>query len=580
MIKKNVILVAVCVSFLASTIQAGDIIKKISFKGDKLSSKIHLFNRPKREFKPDSLSSDSLKIISYFQNHGWFDCQVDIDVREKGDGVEIIFNVDKKDRYFLSININETGGRKLFSDEIYSVLERFERKPAITSNIDDLANEIIEIYADNGYPYCEVKVSGVKTINSRNRSKLKLLEFTLNIQPGPEMTVEKIDFPGRKNLGYRFLETYSGLKPPFLFSTAKLKLTQRRLSLAEFLRDTGDIQVRYFKSPEKGVVFFPIKEASPLMIDGAVGYSSDDDEFYGRLSAIIKNILGKGRMVKFDWSKKDKQSRWLKVGFSEPYPMGIPLRFDIEFYQNDRDSIFIESGGTIGLSLISSDIFTYGVSLGVSKISPEFYGKSLLPQKEKLRFSVNFSADTRDFPTNPGLGDYLYIEGVFVSEKIKGNDYFASGSDNYRSINLKIEKYVHLFRSSILFVGISGQGDFSENISPDRQFPIGGFGSLRGYKQDIFYVSRSAIATVEYRLLTSRNSRAYIFSDMAFFQTPGNYYTSGNAQKNSKATEFKTGYGFGLATSVKTGSMVIEIAVPHDEGISSTKLHFGLKAGF
>lgn len=576
---KTVILFAVCFSFLVSTVQAGDIIKKISFKGDKPSSKIYLFNRPKGEFQPDSLTSDSLKITSYFQNHGWFDCQVAIAVRKKRDKVEIIYNVDKKERYLLSININETGGQQLFSDKIYSGHKRFERKPATASNIEDLANEIVEIYTDNGYPYCEAKVSDIKILNSKHSNKPKLLEFTLNIQPGPKMTVEKINFPGRKNLGYIFLETYSGLNPPFLYSTAKLKLTQRRLSLVEFLKETGDFQVRYFKSPEKGVVLFPIKEASPLIIDGAIGYSSDDDEFYGRLSAIITNILGKGRQAKLSWSKKDKQSRWLKINFSEPYPMGIPLRFDIEAYQNDRDSLFIESGGAIGLSLISSDIFTYGASLGGSRVSPEFYGQSLLPHKERLRFSVNFSADTRDFPTNPGSGDYLFIEGVFVSEKVKGNGGFAAGSDDYRRINLKIEKYIPLFKSSTLFAGISGQGDFSEDVSPDRQFPLGGFGSLRGYRQDIFYVSRSAIAMVEYRLLTSRNSRTYIFSDMAFFQTPMDY-TSTNGQNTSSATEFKAGLGFGLATSVKMGSIVIEIAVPHDEGVSSAKLHFGIRAGF
>lgn len=576
---KAVILVAAYFTLLISVVQAGEVVKKISFKGDKPSSKIHLFNKPKGEFQPDSLTLDSLKITSFFQNHGWFDCQVAINVRKKREQVEIIYNVDKKERYLLFITINDIGGQHLFSNKVYSVLKRFERKPATASNIENLANVIVEVYADNGYPYCEIKVSDVKTLNSEQPDEPRWLKLTLNIQPGPKMTVERIDFPGRKNLDHMFLETYSGLDPPFLYSTAKLKLTQRRLSLVEFLKEAGDFQLRYLKSPAKGVVLFPIRETSPLVIDGAIGYSSSDDEFYGRLSAVITNILGKGRQAKLSWSKKDRQSRWLKVGFSEPYPMGIPLLFDIEVYQNDRDSLLIESGGAIGLSLISSDIFTYGASLGGSRVSPEFYGKSLLAPKERFKLSVNFSADTRDFIANPRSGDYLYIEGVFVSEKIKGNGGFAAGSNNYRRINLKIEKYIPLFKSSTLFAGLSVQGDFSEDVSPDRQFPLGGFGSLRGYKQDIFYVSRSAIVTAEYRLLTSRNGRAYIFSDMAFFQTQRGLM-SGNNQDTSSATEFKAGFGVGLAIAVKMGLATIEVAIPHEEGISSAKLHFGIRAGF
>jgi hypothetical protein len=66
---------------------------------------------------------------------------------------------------------------------------------------------------------------------------------------------------------------------------------------------------------------------------------------------------------------------------------------------------------------------------------------------------------------------------------------------------------------------------------------------------------------------------------MAFFQTPKDY-TSNNSQNTSSATELKAGFGFGLATFVKMGSMIIEVAVPHDEGVSSAKLHFGIRAGF
>ena len=135
-------------------------------------------------------------------------------------------------------------------------------------------------------------------------------------------------------------------------------------------------------------------------------------------------------------------------------------------------------------------------------------------------------------------------------------------------------------RSSTVYTGLSGQGDFSDNVPIDRLFPLGGYGSLRGYRQDIFYVSRSVVATVEYRLLTARTNRAYIFADMALFQIPKAAPADSTEQVSESHTRFKAGFGIGLAASTRLGFTTIEIAVPHDEGLAAAKLHFGIRTGF
>jgi len=547
--------------------RADELVNKVRFAGEKPSGKIAFYNRPGRVFQPDSLSFDSLKIASFYQQQGWYDCAVSYNIQNRSDQIEIVYNIIKNERYLLAIENNISNLPESISVNLTDIIDIYQNKPAAVSQMDYLANEIIGLFAANGYPYCEVRYTNLRYKDPN------LLAIRLDIQPGPLVTVERIDFPGRKNLDNAFLQNYTGLIPPFTYSIDRLNLGWKRLSRADFIGNVDNFELRYFKSPESGVVVYPVKEVSPLILDGALGYASNDDQFYGRFSAVLSNILGKGRQAKLMWSRKDRSSRYLRLGFTEPYLLGMPFRFGIDVYQDDRDSLFIETGGEIGLQYLSSDIYSYGLSVGTSQLNPELYGKTFLPHKNRLKLSVSFSADTRDYPLNPRDGDYLFLKGDFVSETIKGDSLFAASNKNYRAAELKLEKYLPLSKASVLFGGLITQADFSDNVPVDRLLPLGGFGSLRGYLQDIFFVSRKAIGTIEYRLLTSRTGRAYIFTDMAVFQIPK---TIGDGPE----TKYKTGFGIGLTTAVRLGTTTFEIAIPQDEGLSAAKLHFGIRAGF
>ncbi len=564
---KTRLLILMLLMLVVTSTRADELIKKVSFIGEKPTGQIALYNRSGRIFQPDSLSSDSLKIVTYYQHQGWFDCAVSYDTRDRAGKIEIVYYIIKNERYLLAIEYDISNLPESISIDLTDIIDIYQNKPADASQMGNLADEIIGLFSADGYPYCEVRFTNLRYLDP-NR-----LSVTLDIQPGPPVMVERIVFPGRKNLDITFLQKYIDLAPPFAYSTDRLILAQQRLSRTDFISNVDNFELRYTKSPEKGVIVFPIKEVSMLILDGALGYASNDKQFYGRFSVALSNILGKGRQAKLLWSRKDRSSRYLKIGFTEPYLLGVPFRFGLDVYQDDRDSLFIETGGEIGLQYLASDIYSYGVSAGTSQLNPEPYGQTFLPHKNKLKLSVNLTADTRDYPLNPHEGDYLFLKGNFVSETTKGDSLFASSNKNYRAAELKLEKYLPLTRLSVLFWGLAAQGDFSDNVPVDRLLPLGGFGSLRGYMQDIFYVSRKAVGTIEYRLLTSRTGRAYIFTDMAAFQMP-------NSAGNGSVTKYEAGFGIGLTAAVKLGTTAVEIAIPREGGLSAAKLHFGIRTGF
>jgi outer membrane protein insertion porin family len=552
---------------MISAAASAENVSRVKFSGQRPGDLTGLYNRPGVVFVADSVGTDSSKIAEYYHKQGWYNCAVEITSRSRVDGIEITYKIIKNQLYKLRFTNDSFDVADSSYMRVHSLVEEYYDKPATSGNLNALADDIIAYYANIGYPYCEVRYDDIRL------EFPDILTVTLDIQPGPAVTIEKIAFTGRKNLNEQFLQSYIGIMPPMQYSTDAINAAYRRLTRAEFIDEVEQPELRYLQIPERGVIVYPINEASPLILDGAAGYSSKDDNFYGKFNATLTNILGKGRQAKLEWAKKDKQSHHLRLEYTEPYPLNFPVNLVLDFYQEDRDSLYIDNGGSVGIHYLGSEIYTYGVAVGASELNPEPYGRSILPHKTKLKLSISLAADTRDHKLNPHTGDYLYLKANFISETVKEDSLFRASNINYRTAELRYEKCLPLGRTSVMYGSIYAAGDFSNNLTADRLIPLGGFGSLRGYMQDQFYVSRLAIGTLEYRLLTSRQGRMYIFTDGAVFQLPE---TGGN----DSSTEYKTAFGVGLTAPVKLGQAIVEIAVPEDDGFSNAKLHFGIKAGF
>jgi translocation and assembly module TamA len=557
--------IAACILglILSGNLMAQDSLKVV-LRGNRLPSGLILANRNGTIYRSDSVAVDSIKIVSAYQNQGWLDCQLQKTVEIRDHRVEISYRIQIGERYRLILIPIINGPDDSTAIAAKSIINSYSNQTASSLIIDNLANDLLQLYANDGYPYC--------TVNPGDYRKLEngILQVTVTIIPGPTVTIRRTEFTGLKNLDRNFLDTYSSLRPPFKYSSATVNTAAWRLSHARFIKSSADPELRYIDTPENGIIYFPIVEISSVILDGALGYSSKDKSVYGLVNGQVSNILGRGRQFGFNWLKKDKASRKLRSAFSEPLIFDQPLRLDLAAYQDDRDSLYIETGGQVGLTFTPFAAFEYGLAFGISRITPELFGRSVIPGKKRRWLTLNFIADTRDYQANPHKGDYLQFKADFINEITHTDSLFAGASINIRSARVDYQHSLSIGKSQSLYIRIFGRGDFSGDGSIDRQFPVGGFESLRGYNQDIFYVKRAAILTFEYRLLTGTEGRAYIFGDMGILQQGLGF----------NKTEQKAGFGIGLAAPTRPGLAIVELAAPSDEGVSAIKLHFGIKAGF
>jgi translocation and assembly module TamA len=537
---------------------------KVLLRGERLPDGLVLTSRTGSPFNPDSLRADSIRITAYYQNLGWLDCQLQLAITEQRDRIVIDYVLLKGERYKLLPVPNLNASVDSLDSIIKSITDSYKNLRATSVNIENLVDDILQVYADNGYPYCEITPGDFRKLDNT------ILQVLVTIVPGPKVVVRRIQYPGIKNLDRSFLDNYIHINLPIDYSSTVMDAAAWRLGHAHFLKGTAQHELRYLDYPENGIVYFPIEEVSPVILDGAFGYSANDKSLYGLANGTISNILGRGRQFSFNWLKKDKSSRKLRLTYNEPLFLNQPLRLDLAVYQEDRDSLYIESGGQLGLAYTSTTALEFGLAFGASRISPEPYGLTILPGKNRRWITINFVADTRDYSNNPQKGDYLQLEASFINETTRRDSLFALVSTNFRTAKLDYQRSIPIGKSQSIFARLNGRGDFSGDGSIDRQFPVGGFGNLRGYSQDLFYAMRATIITTEYRLLTGKDGRAYIFADMGLLQKG----------LGSNKTQQKAGFGIGIAAPVLTGLAIIELAVPSDEGLSATKLHFGIKAGF
>jgi hemolysin activation/secretion protein len=112
--------------------------------------------------------------------------------------------------------------------------------------------------------------------------------------------------------------------------------------------------------------------------------------------------------------------------------------------------------------------------------------------------------------------------------------------------------------------------DFSE------QFKLGGFGSLRGYRQDQFAGRRTLLGQLEIRWRQSSKFAFYVFGDLGVI-----YLKKESIEKKvDSETLTQIGSGFGIFIGSKTATLTLELGWGEEDSLGDGKIHMGLVTMF
>lgn len=493
----------------------------------------------------------------------------------------------------------EIEGNRFFEKQ--ELLSRLKLRPGLIYSDDRLEksiDQILMLYEENGFPYCQVSPSDFKITNEGK------LSFSLKVEEGPRVKINKIEFEGLKNTKEKVIRRESRLRrDPFgFFSESKVEKIVDRIRQLSYIKDVEEVSLLAENdpmqglTPENAVLKIKLVERKSNSFSGILGYVPSPPAFRttrspgnkngyitGKIDLVFDNVFGTGRRADLNWYKKDPYSFFLSFFYREPWIFGLPPTLELGISQTDYDSTFLQVSITAGLLFNPLEKLSWEAEAGWEKVVPGSAGKASLPQSRKYKAGLRLTINLLDHPTNPRKGLFQQTQVTYGRKR----NYFTSDFTSKKEIvydtkfSLDLDHFLPTFHKQTFMTVIHLRGMTTDEESDDpsgsvpfpEQFKLGGINSLRGYRDEEFSGTKVAWTNLEYRFLWSSDSRFFIFADYGYF------FRQARATEDNVLREIsgkKLGYGFGIRIDSRAGLLGIDYGMGEKDRLSEGKIHFGI----
>ncbi len=432
--------------------------------------------------------------------------------------------------------------------------------------LNSFSAECISRLADIGMPFAQ------GTWRDFSFDESGRLSAVFEILPGPVIFISGFEFDGISRTRHPTLERAADIKIGQRYSESIVVRSQDELDKMPFIEISSPFILQQSSAGDSCKIIYHLKELPSTKFDFSLGFLNQDRkaQVAGRLLLDFGDIMGSGKSAGLFWEKKDKFSSQLRIRYHDPFVLGTRFGLSLEAFQNDHDSLFLETGGSAGIGHNFSGGLYAEAQLTVQRTEPE--PGSIVSSSSSNKITAVFGYSNLDFKDNPSAG---YEALTSLSNKYRSNGRVVLGNPatHLTSVELKGNYYLRIIGRLVLELGLNGWGIVNNDgdISADELRYIGGSDDLRGYSFQRFPAYRYFITTFESRLLSGRAGRAYIFMDIATIKSSPN---SGSRYK------IYPGYGIGIAAPTTLGQVKVEVGWGKSGFPKEAIVNFGLAGGF
>jgi outer membrane protein insertion porin family len=571
--------------FLSQTIESVEIIDNGIFSRNELLEWSGI--NPDALYFPAILDSAKGRLASALSERGYFNSSFD------NSSVEFLFdqNFGKIDSQKIKIVLSVKENAPTFinkiifqgSDSVISrqLLDRFDLLKGQIFNKDDLEeniSELINYCENNGYPFVKIRISSVYLFTDSSSNE-HLADIHIKVEPGIKSRIDRIEIEGNTSTKDYVILRELRLNLGDEYSQTKIDEMPKRLNRLRFFEPVENPQY-FLSSDNKGVLQIRLKEKQTNSLDGIIGYlpatnSGEKGTLTGLINVSLRNLFGTGRAAAVRWHQFNRFSQELELKYLEPWILGYPFNISGGLYQRKQDSSYVQRKLEGAVEYLASEDLTASVFIATESVIPSENGLFTVYNSNSISTGINFKIDTRDDPYAPTEGLLIVNSYSFSRKKINGPFQFIT-PELKRNINLKrfslsFNWFRQIFNRQVIALGLNGRelrGNFFEQSD---LFRLGGTLSLRGYREEQFLGSRIGWTNLEYRLLLSRRTFAFIFFDTGYF------FRQEDLSRNIVKSEgFKVGYGLGLNIETTLGVLGVSFALAQGDSFSDGKIHFGI----
>lgn len=494
-------------------------------------------------------------------------------------GVTLNLSIDEGD----PTHINHFVYAGADSEDTVKVLPLFDFLEGQTLNKFDLETSIensLNYYEDTGNPFAKVVINSVYVYHDSLKDE-SLADIYLDFVKGEDRKIDRVEITGNSSTKDYVIVRELRLNKGEMYSQSKIDELPKRLNRLRFFDPVEPPQF-YINSEGEGVLSLKVKEKQTNNFDGIIGYipgTKDNPKGYltGLVDISMRNLFGTGRAAAVRWQQFDRYSQELELKYLEPWLFGYPFNVNGDFYQRKQDSTYVQRKISGALEYLATENISASVLVSSERVIPTITKNPLFTvfSSGALTTGLNLKFDNRDDPYSPTEGLLFLTSYSFSRKRIYGPAQFITPqintNVNLQRFTLDLGGYYQLFNRQVIALGLHGKelrGSFFENSD---LFRLGGTNTLRGYREEQFLGSRIGWSNLEYRLLLTRRTFAFLFFDAGY------YYRKPEPDRNILKQEgFKTGYGVGLNIETGVGVLGVSFALAAGDSFSEGKIHFGI----
>ena len=474
-------------------------------------------------------------------------------------------------------------GNQLFSTrDLLRALNLREGAPFIHTAFERGIDKILALYSERGYPKAEIEPTNFHLSEEQGK-----VDLHLQIREGDQVRIGAVKLTGlqktKPDVALRELPVQVG----DVFDQRKIDQSFHRLVNLGYFYEVSPSLLEEGRTPAEVIFNARVTEARTGRFSGVIGYAPPTAEFEdapqltGVIEATETNLLGTGRQMNFLW--KSGLLRTLKVGYTEPWAFGKPIKIGLEYSQLKQRNQFTdaesnENAASVTVGARFRRLFEGSLGFSYKRIglpvddpffpatSPAIHSpitdRANPTAQSGVKYGVmlGLTRDSRDYFLNPTRGR---LDSVAFE--------FSTGDFKLRKLWIDLRGYFPTWRRQVIALGLHGAAAWGDNIPPTELFYLGGANTLRGYDEDWFFGPRRVYANIEYRLLVGRTSQFFVFTDL------------GAVTQIDQPTVFdplRVGYGFGMRLESKGGLLRMDYGLAEGRSALEGKIHVNLGTSF
>ena len=504
----------------------------------------------------------------------------------------------------LSVSIKLFAGdkyqwRKLFLDDADDALlnalgyhpENFNKQNFSPDKLEQLYNDVLNYYSNNGYPFAAVFLDSLQINNN-------FITAHLAIKKGALYHIDSIIVEGSARISKFFLQQYLQIHEHDIYSENLLNHINQQLAVITYVQQSQPWKIEMLNTGAVLHLYLqPTKNNSVNVLVGLLPQSGEDNKllFTGEATVGLRNSFGNGETLGFNWQQLQPKSPQLNLSFQQPYIFHSPFGVTFNFQLYKQDSLYLNINGQLGLQYQltqqqSGVIILQTASSNVLNVDTNIIkATNMLPAVADVNstgIGLQYNFNNTDYRFNPRRGNEFSFTGSFGKKNIRRNNAIAQIKDPsfnintlYDSVKLRsyefrlqgaAAKYFQIDKQAAFKLAINAGWYQSPNNFQNELYRIGGFKLLRGFDEESIYANRYLVETAEYRYLLARNSWFYGFTDFGW------------AAYDVNQTKFNHTYlGFGVGLSLETGSGIFSISLAEGKrddnkfNFQQSKIHLG-----